>query len=1095
MKLILTVVVYALSLSGGAVFGQRGSCLLDLQVSGGGELTARGISGLVDPELNVEVGPAGSYVVLESSCIRAEFEPYVDGHDQFGMRHLYLKNAGNEDQICPECNNVSYFGGGAFRGVLVSATIIRDRLDRKTVRFVWLNSAGNVNKKVVEEVSIYPDACFLKTDYINVTESHNIVDLGRPGGTAAGTHVAQGGDAWIRGYITHDSSEAAGSYYNRYPPDGVNDPLNAGSLNHNGHFIVGVYNAANGRGFGRALPVTDVSIVKLLLSTGHRRGLEFFPHPFLQPHDPFTGYLYTVEGGEAQMLSLGRDLVDNGPGSAGIACGDVVELEAKAYTGWAFDHWAGSLTGNTNPTTLTVTGLDAVTAVFRVADATHFESFEAYAAGADPSDWLDTAADYGVTEEDHFEIIDLGGDRAFGTFSTTSNVHSHYVGPGAANWASYEYSGRMRQSDVSGSMGVTFFSDFPVSNRYYRLRRGGFPGGESFHVSPNGMTIAGSLKDTSVTPLADTWYRFRIRAQNTGLRTDIRAKVWPDGGTEPLDWQVECYDNSGNRAVSGTVGLWSAGPGSKQWDELTVRTFDRVFVERFSGYAIGADPADWFDTAAGSVDVPEDNFAVSDVAGNRTFGTVSAATNIHTHYLRPGAECWGNHELSGRMRITDAAGGIGLTFLSEYPATSRYYRLRRADFVGGTAFHIAPVGTTIAGGVTSTGVVPAVDTWYEFRIEVKETGARTEIRAKVWADGSTQPLAWQIDCYDDSANRLTSGTIGLWSMGPGAKHWDDLTVGILSVVPPDSPPTCDDGSVCTIDACSGASCVFTDTTPAGFCCDPLTGALTALDDGDPCTSGVCNGDGSVTQIAGGQVVVSVQIEGVSSPVTRDVTAVITTCGGSVDTRVVPVALDGSGAGTLVLDGVDATADWLYVTEGHTLGTLVPLDIVACSDAVDMSGADRLRAGDFHTDLIPKDNLVDITDFSILAADFNSLIDATDARGADCTADGVQGTADFTVFQVNYFTVGDPTDNCGQAASSSRGQRVGNLTQNATAPKHRIALAQDKVGGSVSADLDRDGVIGEADIREFARRHGLRLTPEFETKLAPTTRTRSSRATR
>jgi PKD repeat protein len=44
--------------------------------------------------------------------------------------------------------------------------------------------------------------------------------------------------------------------------------------------------------------------------------------------------------------------------------GDVVQLTATANTGWSFQSWSGSLTGNSNPATLTMTGNFSVTATF-----------------------------------------------------------------------------------------------------------------------------------------------------------------------------------------------------------------------------------------------------------------------------------------------------------------------------------------------------------------------------------------------------------------------------------------------------------------------------------------------------------------------------------------------------------------------------------------------------------------------------------------------------------------------------------------------------------------------------------------------------------
>ncbi len=127
--------------------------------------------------------------------------------------------------------------------------------------------------------------------------------------------------------------------------------------------------------------------------------------------------------------------------------------------------------------------------------------------------------------------------------------------------------------------------------------------------------------------------------------------------------------------------------------------------------------------------------------------------------------------------ITHANSGIGVTVFSNYPFEDAYYRLRREK---GNAFHISPHGTSISGGTTDTGVIPEAGEWYRFRVQVVNTEIRTEIRAKVWAVGDPEPEAWQADCWDDSATRLSAGTIGVWSLGPGSSYWDDLAVEIIA---------------------------------------------------------------------------------------------------------------------------------------------------------------------------------------------------------------------------------------------------------------------------------------------------------------------------
>ena len=79
----------------------------------------------------------------------------------------------------------------------------------------------------------------------------------------------------------------------------------------------------------------------------------------------------------------------------------------------------------------------------------------------------------------------------------------------------------------------TFFSQYPLSDAYYRLRR---YSNNSFHIAPHGTTVFGDI-DTGVVPMPNTWYWFKVEVEDTGLQTEIRAKVWADGNVEPAAWQ------------------------------------------------------------------------------------------------------------------------------------------------------------------------------------------------------------------------------------------------------------------------------------------------------------------------------------------------------------------------------------------------------------------------------------------------------------------------------------------------------------------------------------------------------------------------------
>jgi len=62
----------------------------------------------------------------------------------------------------------------------------------------------------------------------------------------------------------------------------------------------------------------------------------------------------------------GSGTVTKNPDQSWYAYGQVVTLTAIPSTGWVFNHWGGNLTGNTNPTTITMTGNKTVIANFTI---------------------------------------------------------------------------------------------------------------------------------------------------------------------------------------------------------------------------------------------------------------------------------------------------------------------------------------------------------------------------------------------------------------------------------------------------------------------------------------------------------------------------------------------------------------------------------------------------------------------------------------------------------------------------------------------------------------------------------------------------------
>ena len=65
-----------------------------------------------------------------------------------------------------------------------------------------------------------------------------------------------------------------------------------------------------------------------------------------------------------QVDTDGQGTVTLSPTASGYGCGAVVTLTADPASGWNFSHWTGDVSGNTNPSALTVSQNHMVTAVF-----------------------------------------------------------------------------------------------------------------------------------------------------------------------------------------------------------------------------------------------------------------------------------------------------------------------------------------------------------------------------------------------------------------------------------------------------------------------------------------------------------------------------------------------------------------------------------------------------------------------------------------------------------------------------------------------------------------------------------------------------------
>ena len=152
----------------------------------------------------------------------------------------------------------------------------------------------------------------------------------------------------------------------------------------------------------------------------------------------------------------------------------------------------------------------------------------------------------------------------------------------------YELSGEFRFSSDRSGIGVTFYNQLPMNrDRFYRLRRTASK--KQMHLSPHGTVFSAGRSAYPAVTHPGIWYGFRVNVTTDDGSTHVRAKVWPAEGPEPPLWGVDCIDATSTRIEGGTLGLWSAGPGRKEFRDLVLKGANGV--RRLEGD--GAGSAEW----------------------------------------------------------------------------------------------------------------------------------------------------------------------------------------------------------------------------------------------------------------------------------------------------------------------------------------------------------------------------------------------------------------------------------------------------------------------------------------------------------------------
>ena len=191
-------------------------------------------------------------------------------------------------------------------------------------------------------------------------------------------------------------------------------------------------------------------------------------------------------------------------------------------------------------------------------------------------------------------------------------------------------------------------------------------------------------------------------------------------------------------------------------------------------------------TGAGNSTTVTTNEAVGlDIFGDRCIGYTGSASNAHLHYAgasRSAIEAESDgYTMTGRFRRGDTYGGIGITLANRYLADTadEYVRIR---CYSGYNMHVSDHNQSVSPvGTTDSGYKPSANTWHRYKIEYDYSANPTTLKAKFWADGTSEPAAWQIDCTYTGAGRPTGGTFGTWFYNNGnGVQYDDFRLESLS---------------------------------------------------------------------------------------------------------------------------------------------------------------------------------------------------------------------------------------------------------------------------------------------------------------------------
>jgi hypothetical protein len=309
-------------------------------------------------------------------------------------------------------------------------------------------------------------------------------------------------------------------------------------------------------------------------------------------------------------------------------------------------------------------------------------------------------------------------------------------------------------------------------------------------------------------PAADGIALF-VRAEFQGVNpTTIRARVWASGTAEPTTWLLNLTDSSSAQQVAGAIGVrvrnedtsaphtfgyqsYLASPLSTSPSPTPTNPPTQTRVATMTASPTGSPVATSTLSPVPSSNTIEDNFSRPNQSGwgistnadgiaPVTWGMDSSASSSYVTIANtsgiygypgainvPGIASAGNTIYNGGdalVKLAVSTVGHVTPYVVENACADKscYYGARLH-----TSQHLLELARR-SGNVTnilaSTSFSPTANTGYWLRLDVTP-GTSTVLRAKVWAEGTTEPASWTVTTTDTQplAANLT-GTGGSWDV-------------------------------------------------------------------------------------------------------------------------------------------------------------------------------------------------------------------------------------------------------------------------------------------------------------------------------------------